>query len=124
MKRTARFYNCVRCFRYTVICNKCDRGNFYCILNCSRQARILNHRKANQKYQSSLKGRKNHAARQKRYRDRQKEKHKKVTDQGSSDLPSDDLLPSKPNEGKSQQPDALYCHFCGEPVSFFLRNGY
>lgn len=124
MERTARFYNCVRCFRHTLICNRCDRGNIYCASSCSRQARLLNHRKANQKYQSSPKGRQKHAARQRRYRERQKEKKKKVTDQGSRDLPPNDLLPSEPNEDKSQKATVLYCHFCNEPVSSFLRNGY
>jgi hypothetical protein len=84
----------------------------------------LNHRKANQKYQSSLKGRQKHAVRQRHYRERQKEKKTNVTDQSSPNLPPNDLLPSEPNENKSQQPDALYCHFCDEPVSLFLRNGY
>jgi hypothetical protein len=124
MDRTARFYNCASCFQHTVICNRCDRGNIYCVSSCSRQARLLNHRKANQTYQNSPKGRQKHARRQQRYRERQKEKKKKVTDQGSSDLPPNDLLSNEPNEDKSRQPDALYCHFCGEPVSSFLRNGY
>lgn len=124
MERTARFYNCARCFQHTVICNKCDRGNIYCASSCSRQSRVLNHRRANQKYQRSSKGRQKHAQRQKRYRERQKEKKTKVTDQGSSDLSPDDLLSSEPNEDKSRQSDVLFCHFCSEPVSSFLRNGY
>jgi hypothetical protein len=121
MERTARIYNCVCCFQHTVICSDCDRGNIYCGSRCSKQARLLNHRRANQKYQRSRKGRQKHAERQQRYRNRQK---KKVTDQGSSDLPPNDLLPNRPNEDKSQRSNELYCHFCGEPVSSFLRNGY
>lgn len=123
-KKTARLFYCARCSEPVVICSRCDRGNIYCGSTCSGQTRILYHRIANQKYQHSLKGRQKHGERQRRYRERQNEKKKKVTDQGSSDLPPNDLLPSEPNEDTSRQPNALYCHFCGEPVSSFLRNGY
>jgi hypothetical protein len=76
---------------------------------------------ANQRYQKTLRGKQKHAKRQQRYRQRQKEK---VTDHTSPDLPSHDVLPRKPNEHKVQQEKKMYCDFCGEVVSPFLRNGY
>jgi hypothetical protein len=117
---SARFYSCARCHRQVVICSYCDRGNIYCGTTCSQQARTLNHRRANQNYQKSQKGRQKHAQRQRRYRERQK---KKVTEQGSSHLPPNDLLLGEPNKDKSRT-GTTCCYVCGEPVSPFLRNGY
>lgn len=124
MRICARFFYCALCHKQVVICSHCDRGNIYCGPPCSRQARTLNHRIANQQYQKSFKGRQKHAKRQRCYRQRQKEKIQKVTDQGSPDLPPSDLLPSEPIEGKSRSAKHHYCHFCGKAVSVLLRNGF
>ena len=121
---TARLFYCARCLQPVVICSRCDRGNIYCGSKCSGQSRTLNHHIANQKYQHSLKGRLKHAKRQRRYRERQKATAKKVTDQGSPALPPNDVLPRQPNERPSWQVSTARCHFCGEPVSLFLRNGF
>ena len=124
MKKSAREFNCARCHKQVVICSPCDRGNIYCGRDCSRRSRALNHRIANQIYQKTLNGRQKHAQRQHRYRQREKEKRQKVTDQGSNDLPPNDLLTCVPGEEKSQEIKQLYCHFCRNAVSTFLRNGY
>ena len=123
-KNTARLFCCARCFTSVVICSRCDRGNIYCESTCSGRARAQYHRIANQKYQRSLKGRLKHAQRQRRYRERQKATAKKVMDQGSPVMPPNDVLPNRPNERPSRQACTDYCHFCGEPVSLFLRNGF
>lgn len=120
--RDGRLFNCALCHKQVVICSGCDRGNIYCGPACAKQARVQNHRRANQAYQQSLKGRQKHAERQRRYRQRQKDKNKKVTDEGSPDLSPNDLLQGKPSEGK--QTDSACCHFCGESVLPFLRNGF
>lgn len=124
IKKTARLFYCARCFQRVEICSHCDRGNIYCGSICSKQARTLNHRIANEKYQRSLKGRLKHAQRQQRYRERQKTAKKKVTDHGSLDLSTNGLLSGRPNEGLLQQADAPRCHFCEEPVSPLLRQGF
>ncbi len=121
MEKSARIYNCARCHHQTVICNDCDRGNIYCGPLCSQQSRAQNHRKANQSYQKSLRGRQKHAARQRRYHERNKNK---VTDQGSPDLFPNDLLPNEPSGDKLRSAEPICCHFCGEIVSSFLRNEY
>jgi hypothetical protein len=121
LMKNGRLYHCARCQSRSVICSHCDRGNIYCGSTCSRHARVLNHRIANQIYQKSLRGKQKHAARQHRYRQRKKIK---VTDQGSTDLPPNDLLPDEPSECKSHQAESIFCHFCGEAVSPFLRHGY
>ncbi len=124
MKKNARVFNCARCHVQVVICSHCDRGNIYCGSNCSRQALAINHRTANQIYQKTLKGRQKHAERQRRYRQRQKEKQQKVTDGGSHDLPTNDLLLIEPEESQRRVIGSIYCHFCGNAVSTFLRTGF
>ena len=123
-KKTARLFNCHRCHQPVSIFSRCDRGNIYCGSTCSGRARALNHRIANHKYQLSLKGRLKHAQRQRCYRERQKAIAKKVTDQGSPVLPPNGVLPERPNEPSTRQVCVTHCHFCGEPVSLFLRNGF
>jgi predicted GIY-YIG superfamily endonuclease len=122
--KSARLFNCARCHAQVIICSHCDRGNFYCGSTCSQQARAQNHRIANQRYQKSKKGQMKNAERQRRYRQHQREKTKRVTDQGSPVLPPNDLLPEVPNEKKWCVREFICCHFCGEAVSQFLRNGY
>lgn len=123
-KNTARLFYCARCFAPVVICSHCDRGNIYCGSICSERTRTLNHRIANQKYQLSLKGQLKHAQRQRRYRERQKATAKKVTDQGSPTLTPNDVLPAAPKECQSRKACITHCHFCSEPVSLLLRNGF
>jgi hypothetical protein len=123
-KETARLYYCSCCHQQVVICSCCDRGNIYCGSLCSQQTRTLNHRIANQKYQNSLKGRLKHAQRQRHYRKRKMATAQKVTDQGSPVLPAYDLLPDRLDEGKSQPSNTTHCHFCGNIVPLFLRNGF
>lgn len=122
--KSVRLFNCASCSSQTTICSKCDRGNIYCGSMCSREARTRNHRKANKRYQKTQKGRMNNAERQRRYRLRQSEKNKKVTDHRSPVLPPNDLLPDVPNEEKLHSTEPMCCHFCEEEVSPLLRNGY
>lgn len=122
--KSARLYNCARCQNQVIICSFCDRGNIYCGSICSRRARVQNHRIANQIYQKSPQGRQKHAARQRRYRKREKDKIKKVTDHGSPTLLPHDLLPLVPNERLTRQKESLRCHFCDAVVLPSLRKGY
>lgn len=117
MKKTARLYYCRRCTKQVVICSHCDRGNTYCDGACARQSRLENHRRSNQLYQSTHRGKQLHAIRQKHYRKRQKEK---VTDQGSNETPTDALL----SDPKIEKKTVMCCDFCHALVSDFLRNDY
>ncbi len=119
-----RLFNCARCHRQTKICRYCDRGNIYCGLRCSLAARVESLRAAGKRYQDSPKGRMNHATRQRRYRSRSN----KVTHQGSSDLPSDDLLPlesklesTADRHESSIHTHAMQCNFCHRWFSAFIR---
>jgi hypothetical protein len=125
MENTGRLFNCLLCRSQCVICTCCDRGNIYCSSSCSSKAREKSLQLAGHRYQNSYLGRLKHAQRQKRYRERQ---IKKVTHQGSSLLPDNDLLPSKPNQAIKHQEqtasDSLYCCFCSKKCSLFLRTGF
>jgi hypothetical protein len=91
MHGSSRLYGCLNCNSPLVICRHCDRGNRYC-KPCAPAMYLKARRRANKRYQSTYRGRINHAARQKSYRERQKQK---VTHQGSKGRSVRDLLINK-----------------------------
>jgi len=120
---TARLYNCARCHAQTMICRCCDRGNVYCPA-CALPARQEARRRASQRYQKSLQGRLNHAARQRRYREKQTEK---VTHNGSLEAETPVAHSTQRNPSISRDlttAEIIICHFCGEICSPFLRADY
>lgn len=111
METTARLFNCARCQCQVTICSTCDRGNIYCSRSCAKKSRKASLRAAARRYQNTIQGKFNHAARQRRYRERRK----KVTHQGS---------PHKPRQSNSCVQGAgceHRCHFCKKRISSFLR---
>ena len=123
MENTARLYNCARCHRQVTICSHCDRGNLYCGKSCADRARSTSLRAAGKRYQRTRRGRFNHAERQRRYRSRSK----KVTHQGSLELPANDPLTTRseaPSSVVVVEDEAIRCHFCGRLCSGFLRLEY
>ncbi len=125
MQRTARLFNCARCRCPVTICSRCDHGHIYCGPRCSRTARSESLRKAGCRYQNTWYGRRLHAARQRRYRQRQ---NQKVTHQGSLSSPPDDSLCSALREctGEGEKPAAarkggIRCHFCDQSCSEYVR---
>ena len=82
-------------------------------------------RRANKRYQNTYQGRINHAARQKRYRERLKQK---VTHQGSKAELVRDLLINKREcavltfeVDRKRHTKDVYCHCCNKICSPFLR---
>ena len=71
MQDSSRMYGCLKCNSPTIICRHCDRGNRYC-KQCAPVMYLKARRRANKRYQNTYQGRINHAARQKRYRERLK----------------------------------------------------
>ena len=67
-----RLFVCARCRAPATVCRHCDRGQRYCSLECSREARAKSSREAGRSYQRSAEGRAKNAARQRAYRERQK----------------------------------------------------
>jgi hypothetical protein len=67
----ARRFLCACCRMPTLVCSRCDRGQIYCAAGCAAQARQQSQREAGRRYQSSRPGRFNHAARTRRWRERE-----------------------------------------------------
>jgi radical SAM superfamily enzyme len=80
------------------------------------------------RYQNTHKGRLKHAARQHCYRQRQQQKIKIVTHQGLPKNSNHDLLQTRIDGAKTRVKavllNDLYCHFCNNKVSIFLRRGF
>ena len=117
-----RSFLCARCRNQVVICRRCDRGQIYCGKACAHAARRANQREAGQRYQSSDRGRANHAERSRRYRARKKN----VTHRGCLAQPI--LLPAAsalPREGSPSPAAATrtitQCHWCESCPSQFVR---
>ena len=125
MKHSPRLYYCALCHTQTVICSHCDRGQIYCSTQCSQTARLKSCREAEKRYQLTPGGKRKHAARQKHYRMRQKEK---VTDQGSATPTRSALLHSVKNktEDVDMSHDAMReaCCMCKQPVPSWFRHGF
>lgn len=124
MNNAARLYSCQKCNAQVTICRHCDHGNRYC-MECAPIAHKEARKRAAARYQDSHRGRLNHAARQSRYRERQK---KKVTHKGSGSARVSDLLtdgrekiklPSIPSARKYVS--LIYCHSCQNLCPSFLR---
>lgn len=125
MKHSSRLYVCVFCHVQAVICSYCDRGQIYCSIQCSKMARRKSCRQAEKRYQTTLKGKEKHAARQKRYRMRQKQK---VTDQGSLPTKHNVLLSKVKNKTDnlvvSHSSKQKQCCWCNKAVSAWFRNDF
>ena len=67
----ARRFLCARCRAPTLVCSHCDRGQIYCAAGCAAAVRQQSQRDAGRRYQGSLRGRFRHAARTRRWRERQ-----------------------------------------------------
>lgn len=121
MELTARLYSCAHCYAQVLICSDCDRNNIYCISTCSKLRRTLSLRRAGKRYQQSYRGRQMHAKRQRQYRAQKKI----VTHHTSPPQSPNDVLPPKLNEPIKQPIKGdIYCHFCGNRCSPFIRRVY
>ena len=126
MQNSARLYFCCRCQAQVIICSWCDRGHRYCTDRCSVDARSASLKRASKKYQSTRAGRFSNAARQKCFRERQKQI---VTHQGSLLVTSHDVLKAKSHwpekvEKYDQNGSHLICHHCGAVGEPFLRQDF
>ncbi len=84
-----RLYLCAACRRLVRICRSCDRGQIYCRDgDCRVDGRRVSTRLARRRYQSTPKGARNNARRQKRHRARRARNRPTVTHQGSPEPPS------------------------------------
>jgi len=121
MEPPPRRYLCACCRTAVVICSHCDRGNRYCSADCATQMRTRCMQKASRHYQCSSRGRHAHAARQRRYRERQANK---VTHQGSPPVALPVLLPPDATPLQSDAIEPGQCHFCRRTCGPLVRIGF
>ena len=135
MPRSARLFLCARCRVQVVLCRQCDRGQIYCGPECSAQSRSERCREARQRYAQGRAGRHGNAARQHRFRQRQRAAHNNqdeiVTDQGSAPaLPVATLAPDPVRTGVNPVSAAMCrsahhrCSRCAAHCSALLRQGF
>ena len=106
---SARFFLCACCRVQVLVCSHCDRGQIYCHDACAATTRKSLQREAARRYQCSRAGRFKHAARMRRWRERQAALAEKVTHQGSQDTPSDVVLPVIPSTQPCSAPISISC---------------
>ena len=125
MEHAPRLFQCALCHTQSIVCSKCDRGQIYCGTGCAIFARKKSMKLAGMRYQRTFNGKRNHAARQARYRMRQNEI---VTHQGSPPMPQhasmNSLEKKTENAENGQNKLVLTCHFCEKPVSDWIRNDF
>ena len=122
---SGRLFLCAGCRLQVMICSCCDRGQIYCAEVCAQRVRRRSQQCAGQRYQNGQTGRRRHAARQGRYRARDK----KVTHHGSPRRPPDDLLTPSSSATASDanawtdrpSPLASHCHWCGRRCLDLVR---
>ena len=123
----ARLFLCHGCRVQVLICSHCDRGHIYCAVGCAANARRRSQRDAGRRYQTSHRGRINHAVRARRHRARKNN----VTHQGSTPDRSDGLLPEDQAVVATRQMSndcvsrpRWHCHYCGLCCSQFVRRNF
>ena len=111
----ARRFVCARCRVPVLVCSRCDRGQIYCPTGCAAVARRQSQHEAGRRYQRSRPGRFKHAARTRRWRERQSllampvaraatTTPQSVTHQGSPLPTSDAVLAAIPSPAPTAQP--------------------
>jgi len=134
-ERAYRLYNCERCQVQVRICERCDHGNVYCAGECAKIRRRESQRRSQARYQRSHQGARRHAARQCRWRERQRQKIKIVTHQGSPVAASEcivavsaviqsepvDASPCEPEQRFKIHPSLEHCAFCGALLPDWAR---
>ena len=125
MAPSARMFHCVRCHCQVMVCRRCDRGQVYCTTGCAEQARRASLRRAGKRYRLTRRARHANAARQQRFRMRQREK---VTHHGSAmalriallRLARKNAQPHKRNRTHT----AIFCHVCQRECDPFVRRDF
>jgi hypothetical protein len=134
-RRQGRLFVCAEpgCRVQVVICSDCDRGHIYCA-DCAPHARRRSLHQAGRRYQASSRGRIKHAARSRRYRERQnRERENKVTHHGSLPDRSAALLSVDPvvveealplDKQHSSRRRRWCCMRCGRRCSAHVRQDF
>ena len=132
-----RLFVCARCRVPVVLCSRCDRGQRYCGRTCSRAARRGSTREAARRYQHSRGGRLAHAARSRRWRQRQRLREGRtpeaniVTHQGSQGAVGGASLAAcqaEPTPCLTPRAASAFgpwrCRRCGRALPALVRQGF
>jgi len=119
---------CRCCYTPFYVCQSCWRGQAYCSDTCRLSASRASHRKAQQRYRQTEKGKRAHRLSENHRRHRQKADQKNMDDPSSTPALSVYKMASK-NKTEVSLPAANphFCHFCGRPgvvVEKFPRRHY
>ncbi len=118
------YLNCQCCNSVFISCNHCAFSYFYCSSQCAISMRRATWKAASKRYQSSSKGARNHAQRQRRYRKKLRSSSNKVTHH-TSQQPLDSvesvspILAIKPNR---KVEGSVQCIFCKIVLHKFYRS--
>ena len=93
---------CGCCGNAFIVCRRCWRGQRYCNKSCSRRASLCAHQQSQRKYSGTIRGRRSHSIRQKRYR--KKRSVEKTETDATTTLTKDAIKPAYHREN---------CHVCG-----------
>lgn len=131
-----RVFACAACRVRVVICRRCDRGNKYCAAGCAAERRRAIRRTAERNYRKSELGRRNNAARQRRYRDRRRRGAIAVTHPSppAAAAPLETVSRRAPRHhehdrnlrasARTRSDSAATCCFCGELCGNYSRNSF
>jgi hypothetical protein len=78
-EETWRLLSCARCGRQLRVCSSCELGQRYCGRGCAQEQRRLAQRDASRAYQATRRGRRLHADRMQRWRDRGRQARRKLS---------------------------------------------
>jgi hypothetical protein len=110
------------------ICPRCDRGNVYCGDECATIRRRESIEGARRRYESTLRARRLHAARQQRYRERQRAAQREVTDHRPPAVAPSATLAADADEAPAATPTltrpVVRCDFCGRFCAPFGRHDF
>src|SRR6056297_3456827 len=106
---------CRCCETRFYVCQSCWRGQAYCSDTCRLTARRASHRKAQQRYRQTEKGKRAHRQSENRRRHRHEVDQKNMDDPSSTPALSVYKMALK-NKTEVSLPDteAHFCHFCGK----------
>lgn len=119
---------CSNCQKLFTLCSSCFHGHRYCGLVCRGQGKANIQKNASSAYAKSFKGKRNSAARSKRYRSK-KCKIEKIVTHPSSTATAENVKPKTRFNSYRQKPslESLKfsigrCFRCGVEVSYFRQD--
>ena len=107
---SARLFLCARCSVQVLLCRRCDRGNRYCGLACRLAARAEARRQAAERYQCSMGGRRAHAQRSRRWRQRQYQRPRLVAASACVNADANNVTHHGSQPGVASAPLAAWTH--------------